>query len=943
MSRVALSLSLVDLPKVFEGNNGEINISLLKNICNIWPKASSILRSLIENITNEKLNPKEDTYVRLSKLIHNSDFRNSWFNVRKTGFPTFDRLVLLYAMVNNNHLNFDAPELSGFYEKRKEKSGKGSKSFPILKNINILTEQLCAPGADSYISALFAWGMIESCKVSLVEHPDDPSLLNFEAALLADLTEKKQVRMLALLEIPEWKKDFVGSVNSKVKSPELAPQNDSVFEELKASGFARYKHPLHSELSSELFMIRDAIAKVKGLSEGMVQKASLLVNSPNTQVVINSIQEAVSAASNLYEVIDEKRKNVVSLLHAPLKEGYTKLELPEPLPLSHTFSINSYAEWELKIDRVEEDVSLRIEKVNRILTRSPQTLQELVAYKKNEGVQATSDAVIDLLAKAAEIIECGVKAEFNLAEKIEGSYQDFTWNPLLDEQLHNDTWINLGALLIQRKSINNTMGICVRKEFGVLQDVFVDLMITQLKLNSKEKILSLIAAASWLTLGQKEEAARTNEKCIPIIALAQLQAYLYSGDVNHVERYSYWSSYPLNELSSNPTNLFGDFFAALYLCTIEQSSEVDIRFLTRQVAKALISNSEKRHSNSAETELRRNLCSILELHHKGGSNTYAHIWNAAYDDFFLPLYQLAAEGSLNGFVSFYNEVIADFEIEDHLAKWKQEIPEHLKKRSEYDKFIRNQVNIKISEINDWIALYSLSYSKVAYKDNPRHGALIKKICCVLDADDADTDALKSWLLSLHENQKLAQRPCFEKSLEGAFETKFQCTDISAFYPRAFLKMLCSGQAAHIDIVADAVILEMGFNTHSQLARLYAEKHLFEAFAALTSESNQEVAPSVERVVEKALEELEAAQQGKISLLRRRLQELSTPVDELSKNLHKAEELLKSHQWAKLESELTYADQYILLEEADALEAKEREILIARIIGLGGGLTPVTTS
>lgn len=75
MSKNSQSLILVNLPKVFENKPGEIDVALLKRICNVWPKSSSHIRAIIEGFTGEKLNPREDTYVRLSKLVFWSEFR----------------------------------------------------------------------------------------------------------------------------------------------------------------------------------------------------------------------------------------------------------------------------------------------------------------------------------------------------------------------------------------------------------------------------------------------------------------------------------------------------------------------------------------------------------------------------------------------------------------------------------------------------------------------------------------------------------------------------------------------------------------------------------------------------------------------------------------------------------------------------------------------------
>ncbi|WP_205903271.1 hypothetical protein, partial [Pseudomonas viridiflava] len=78
MSKNSQSLNFINLPKVFESTPGEVDVALLKRICNIWPKSSSHIRGIIENFTGEKLNPKEDTYVRLSKLVFLAEFRKCW-------------------------------------------------------------------------------------------------------------------------------------------------------------------------------------------------------------------------------------------------------------------------------------------------------------------------------------------------------------------------------------------------------------------------------------------------------------------------------------------------------------------------------------------------------------------------------------------------------------------------------------------------------------------------------------------------------------------------------------------------------------------------------------------------------------------------------------------------------------------------------------------------
>jgi hypothetical protein len=927
MSKAIQFLNLVDLPKVFESKPGEIDVSLLKSICNVWPKSSSNIRGIIESFTGEKLKPKDDTYERLSKLVFLVDFRKCWENSRKSGFPTFDRLVFLYVTNKHKNLHFDAVELSGFYDKR----AKTNKRFPILNNISLLVAQLCSPSVDKNSAALFSWSMFESCQLHLLETPGEESLQRLEATLRSKLAEGQESEILELLSVGDWKPPLE-KAKQKIIPCDAPVLNDPIYTDHKKEGEKKYVHSNNLEISSDLFEVRDSVNKLRSFSEGVAQKSIALLSSSNARLVLDGMQEALDGASGLLDIIEEKQKNIISVLKKPLMAGYAKLELPEAPSLSVLSNLSRFNEWAVKVEESEKQVAQLAEKLSNILSKSEKTVSDLILYKRDWSPVLTGNELLDKLVKSAENIEGGIRSEQELYISVEENYKDLDWNPLLDDGLVN-VWRQLGFYLIQKKSINNLLGVCVRKEFELLLDEFVGLIVSVLKDQDSVKISAIISVASWLTLGQKEEVARRSEKCIPVIALAQLQAYLNSGGANNIDRYSYWSAYPLHDISSNPLSLFDEFFSALYVCTVESGSEIDVRFLAQYVAKSEIRNGENKNSTNVEAEMRNRLFSILEQHRKGGSNTYAHIWNAAYNELFIPLYEIAEKQGLVAFVNEYQKFIDGFEVENYLAGWKQEIPEHLKKRSEYDKFIRNQVSIKITEISDWAALFLTS--KSLYSAEPKHEGLLNKICMVLESADPDVRMLKGWMLTLHEKKKYVQRACFEKSLDGAFGTCFEGDGVSAFFPRVFSKVLEGKSATHNDIVADVVISELGFNTHSQLSKIYAEKQMFEAFSALTSESNQEVSPNIERVVEKDLEELEVVQQAKINVIRKRVKALGSSSEEFDDTLGRAEVLLNTHQWKKLERELLEIDQYISLEESELLEVKEREVLAEKITSLGG--------
>ncbi|WP_141562504.1 hypothetical protein [Pseudomonas syringae] len=934
MSKNSQSLNLVSLPKVFESKPGEIDVALLKRICNIWPKSSSHIRGIIESFTGEKLNPKEDTYVRLSKLVFLAEFRKCWEFSRKSAFPTFDRLVFVYVTQKHKRLHFDAPELASFYKKRAKEN---KRVFPILENISVLTEQMCAPSVDKVTAALFAWSIFESCQLHLLETPEESSLQNLEATLRSRLVEEKEIEILELLSAGSWEvpseKPKQKVVSSDIPALNYPVSNDS----MKAKQTEKVNsdvHPYHLELSSDLFEVRDAVAKLRIFSEGIAQKSSVLLVSNNMKSVMEGMQEAVESANGLLEIVEQKQKNIVLMLKGPLKSGYEALELTDSLFIPKLVSLSGFSEWAIAVENHEKEIAHRKGKLDQILSNSECAIKELVLYKKDWSSTLSTDELLDRLLQSAENMESGIQSEQELFKAVEENYKNIDWNPLLDDSLGN-VWRKLGLYLIQKKSISNILGICVRKEFGFLSREFVGLIVSLLKDPEGAAVSSIISVAAWLTLGQKEEVAKHNEKCVPVIALAQLQAYLNSGGVNNIDRYSYWSAYPLHDVASNPLTIFDEFFAALYICTVEYGAEVDVRFLTQYVAKAVIKNGEKKSSSSVELEMRNRLFSILEQHRKGGSNTYAHIWNLAYSELFVPLHEVAEKRGLSEFVVEYKKFIDDFEIDNYLAGWKQEIPEHLKKRSEYDKFIRNQVSIKIYEINDWVGLYLISISKAAYSDKPKHEGLLNKICKVLESPDSDVAMLKAWLLQLHEKRDCFQYACFEKNLDSALETIYESNEVSAFFPRAFSKKLKGKSVSHSDVVADIIISNVGFNTHSQLSKIYAERQMFEAFSALTSESDEEVLPSIERIVEKDLEELEVVQQAKINYLRKRVDALGVLNLEIVNSLGRAEELLSSHKWKKLERDLVEIDQYLFLEESEVLEARERNDLAARINALGG--------
>ncbi|UPL05332.1 Archaeal ATPase [Pseudomonas sp. IsoF] len=921
------------LPKALEGEPGHVDTVFLHSLWQRFPKVSSKIRALIKDF-GAALSPKDSAIEKLAELLRDQNFLSYWFSREaheRKPYPPFSGLISSYLEVHEHALSFDGLTKMGFLVEHKTFK---KKYFPNIDKLPELVDCLCNSKLDNRYLSLFVWDMMLGLELAKSKFPTEPSIQEFDRLFVATLKQR------GLEEVLE------GAFDTAWKAP---AESEDFIKDVEPAAYEKIEHGKCNEgltsktipecvfskkFNSSVDDIEERVDKYKSISEMLMGRVKSLRGEDEPCGILRQVGEY---SKQLEEVFLEISRLVDSLSESfrlavggdLLKLGIKLNDFEVP-----SFALSSSKSW---VESIRQRIASHAEIILKLEVFKDSSIVSLICKENSAKDGLELEDLSGVLADSFEKYQLMLKgeaAEINFIARIKENALNLQWNIFRESKLHAEDWEALAEYYILKGVLDARLSISVQQSFGKVLHKFGELLCAQLNLADKLKITASVEMLSWLTLAQLEQLAKSYPLLRVLIALTQLEAYFKA--VRHgTDYFVYWSASPLSEISNaHSSSVVRDFFKSIYdIVSSQNVRPLDYQMLAFCVSSKRLNNPKASSENGSVIHFESELKGILAFRKKGGRNTYAHIWQAAYADVFQPLLDTLESSGLNSFVDQYEKWEEGFDIDGSLDAWKSEIPEHLKKNSEYDKFLRKQVNLKVSEIHDWLRIYRAVTQRVQTRQFDPLAALKASIDKVFRSQEQDCFVLRAWLESkasvLQGNSNFYF--CQNRDWNGSISCVAMFDETDVYHPRAFAKIF-NEAVTYEDIYTDDFVSGFGFGSVEKLVDLYAANELFEGYASVANDSAEEIAPSLDRKVEKLTEELAAK-------LKIRLQSLEhlRDVPSIEEYIKSVESCVDNQLWRLADKTLVTAEAVAAEIVESARAAEHRRELLVKIERLGGGL------
>lgn len=934
----------LDLPKIFEIETGKVDAALIEDICKIVPNAAKRMRALLYN-SGVRMRPQDDVYLVLSEKIVSAEFRDKWSLAAESATKKFDShyfLVGQYVQQRHKNIGFYSTALRSFFVNKIIK-GQNLK-FPILEKIDILVDELEKVASVSpKDAALGAWSLIENCRCAAKTYPNEKSLSNFSDILRNSLLTRGLTGLVALLSPGSWQK---GKSAKKNSLGEIVPPTHETTTlitsrqkniEFKNDDFSTYitqdfQIPVIQLLNYEKDIIRTIILEYQHIAH---QIATDCIDLKNTLVPAAIIKNTESRGHHLIKIADDI-KNFIDTAENNLLGTIEKTAQRFNLSISHDKYIltspSDFAKWEQHYDTIAKKCApiFRLSVAFDDISLSARHEIE----KTQVPTRVFCDEVLEFSNKKSEeisIVARGGAIRDRLDAVIGANFRRLEWNPLDSKDLRSEDWQAFALYLISRELFGQQLGVILRVNFEALAKTVSNLIEKTLS-TKNSNITGVFETILHLTLGQIEHLATISQTKYQqrFLATAQLHAYLSVVTSSKIRAFEYWSAFPL----AGYTRKTGDDICAMFFNLIfEKSIAEGDAPITLQVIRKLISEMHalpKDLDSANENQLTDQIRTIVRYYKRGG-NTYAELWQQAHSTIIHPLQKFIDEENFSELVDAIDDLTENFDIENHIGTWKTFIPEHLRKRSEYDKHIRAQVRGKIDELSEWAESY-----RIRLADAPSNvdslEEIRKLVKLIAQQETTQPEAVAQWFTYLLNPRKeqffswSTSRTIQPASEEGVILVPRH----TAFYPR----VRQGAPTIHADILADQIIESMGFHSAENLATTYAALGQYEKYFSLSTLVDEGFSPDLDRRVEEAVEELAITQKARIDVLEKRLA-ASAPDEGFNSYIQDLLRLLAEQMWGNLEIELLEVERLANDLDSQRVIRETRADIQQKITMLGG--------
>ncbi|WP_323143618.1 hypothetical protein [Massilia phyllosphaerae] len=925
---------LSDFPKAFAGPEGKVDPKLLREICSIREKPARSVRELLALCGPIKVDAAQ-AFSALSEIIVDKAFRERWYEEsinKKLAIWPFFALTHRYIVSKYKYLDYDSEQMASFFAKRLAKSGSFT-YFPKLQNMPTLIENIRVVAELSKDhAAIFCWALTESALFSSRRYPGEKSLTLFAQAFLSALDEHGLSDIADLVKIGDWVpapalpkspiKPIIHLPKKELAAPvEIVPivhKHDAILK-------------LEERVDEILRKLQDADKYANTLSE----KALEVRYSESIEGYFDELQNTLSHLQRISSEIARDEQTFLAdfsqLLTSNLSEikvNLTELDVEKLSPKLR-------ASWSAKTKEMLS-LSSDIIKFSILLPNKRKEVREqfLKLQEKRTLPLRQIWETLPILEKDLQICENGFLARVKIYDSIKNNFKNISWNPFSKSTSSSQLWGDLGHELVRCGELGSILGIILRQSFHILKDEFVRCVeFSACEISTRDMLEHVIDCFSYLTLGQIETIARQSENLRRLLAIIELHAFLDMAPNNPTGAFKYWSIRPLNEISSiSLDDLFTEFFQSVYeICA--QTSERSFGFVDlRQVLLKARAIDEQSRFLLDEQDFRNRLDEILRFY-KRGQNTYGELWAQAYATVVTPLRDYAQNHCLSDVAEKIIAKCEGFKVDYHLQEWKLHIPEHLRKRSEYDKHIRAQVEGKVSELLNWANSYRLSTVLQKSVGKPELTRLEQAIRNVYLSNEQSVGLLKLWFeVVLLQDREVRKRVwSFSSSEEPSWDEKLIGHTATPLEPRTYT----NNDITFGRLCADRIIQYFGHNTVSELAFNYAELGMYEEYFALSSSTTESISIDLDRKVELEVDQLQVKQSARIDNLAKKQAKFLESGESIDVYLLELKQFLEEKSWARLENELTEVEVLALDIEANRANKVIREQLSVEIAQLGG--------
>lgn len=954
--KMSKRFALNALPRTFESTTKAVDVDLVKELFKFTPGPSPKIKDLLFKIGKKRLG-NEDPYEALCNEVASPQFREAWYQLAaeesKSQKRRQGRIVgskkkypsSLFSLVDEvlrdkeGALQEEMPSIAKFYKKSKE-----GRAIAQVEHIETLGNYLIALARHSLRDAsLFTWSVLERHEWYVLHSYAEEASKTLREALFEELEKRKAVELLELLQDGEYPisdpkpiSQSVTEISGKQSSLKaLEPKKEVVaeiyFESESIQEFNLFCSSKFLELDEELRTFKD-------LQAAIFEKVTALADfdSLNKKVedAVDSIEHLRNVIENLNSCADEIEGRISSDVEVKLG---SLLANYGHVPLLR-YSAKNHAIWKEEAVKRQKS-SVEVMKLLDTLNQLDSELVKSISIEGQYHPTSLEDAklCIQTIEKKAKARARGLAARQKLFDKLISREGDFSWNPILDPNISDESWVHLGEFLSNYSLMPEVFGICVRKHYEALKGTvakFLDdcAILDEIPLEHAFRILSCMSEGQIDGIRCESEGGRI------IIASYALESFFHRVDVSNTDAFAFLAVDPLRTyLNEQNPEVVGQFFEATYhVATSESKLPFRLSELIRLVTTTRGTNFSS--SDESKEKLRPRLLSFLEMH-RGGGPTHAQLRELAYLEICQPLRDPAERGDLPEVAERYRKIRKQFDFDERMRDWRTVIPENRSKESDYKHQLRLWVKNKLQELDNWVYEFeSTRQYELSKMENQSIVNLKGVISSVLASRDVGCLVLQRWFESVSASNRDGATVLVGRSnsLGPNLDLKVKISCANPQHPRTFIAGLKGQTVSTAELFCDYLFLNFGLYQPIDLAKYYVDQKWFEAFRELRVATQVEVPLDLVREVEDAEEVLANQQTSRIEAIEVNLGDLGKDDAELIASLLiDIKELVGNQRWTLLETELQgleriHAEMRLKLSNASIIRN-----LVEEIRALGG--------
>lgn len=911
---------LSNLPKLFcKDDTHIVDDFLIKEVIKAEATPSKKIKLLFKQLNIEKTS-KNDDYIKLLTIkIADGEFRKKWYTLseqnQRSGILTpFHVLVAQYVCKNDTALNISSEYLEDCFEVTRNKEGK--KHYPKIENIHILVEKCLK---HSELAPLFLWCIIENIEYSILSGSNDSRLVTFKNELFKELTNQGAQKFIDLLTPYTWE----DAEHSKIDNL-LDKTNHTKIPTIEKKAHVKIKNPADNIFQKIISDLSESQEKVKASVNLIELKAKSILNTKNNENNLELIHNQVSLLQDSFKTISDSILAFQNNLNGFLDPLQNKIGFNLNLQLPKFNNINTLDQTILEIEKIRTDSTVSFHKLIEISKSS----QVKHVFKENEKKSFQNINEMDVFCKTLsykiDILENGA-ASLNKLNTIITNNKNVISNPLSEENIKQ---YNLKSIFLYKKTLNeiDELACILASKLGSrISEEICETIEYNFKDLDLDKLTKIIMLLNYLSLEVIEKLSQQHSFLKPVISLSYIHLALQS-KVSLTAKHLLFNSKVFLDFKSNTNKNLSNFLNEITLYLTDANNRNGYPFLIRKLNG--LPNEFK--SVDLANKYISDLKNILIFYKKGGGTTYSHIWSAAYKDIFEPLAKIIDTNDLDRFLIDFNEVVENLDLDTKLNFWKTNIPEHLKKNSEYNKTIKIAVRSKLDEISTYID------ENNNFRTDDKKDSFSKTLNSLLADKNSDSKIFQFWLNDLVFFEKKHTTYSFLKSYSDE-KSLISYEKIPSNFINSFIKSVKKEEVDNDDLLGDALVSISGVNTPTALAKKYYDHDMLEGYSKILTETDSnEINPETERLIERKLEEKNEYYKKKLSDIEQSI----SSIDDSEKELCNAEylmitRLLERQQWYQFEFSASELESVIESYKRDSIESKKIAELKERIYLLTG--------